>query len=204
MNEHEHPRRKGRLVLLALAALFFVPLSVAVIWFAGVDRLGLPRASVVKGELVSPALPLAEFSLPRAGAAGEVNLDTLRGRWTMVYIGGAECGDRCRESLHNMRQVRLALGKEMDRVQRLYLLVDAENPADPGFFAREHEGMMVARIASTHPLLRQFAVAGVAPAPGRTWIVDPLGNLMMSYPTGAPGQAMLNDLKRLLRLSWIG
>jgi hypothetical protein len=39
---------------------------------------------------------------------------------------------------------------------------------------------------------------------GRIYLVDPLGNLMMSYPAAAPDQALLTDLKRLLRLSHIG
>jgi len=46
---------------------------------------------------------------------------------------------------------------------------------------------------------------GAAPdAAGRSYLVDPLGNLMMSYPADAAPKGMLKDLKRLLRLSHIG
>jgi hypothetical protein len=39
---------------------------------------------------------------------------------------------------------------------------------------------------------------------GRIFIVDPLGNLLMSYAATAPDKALLTDMKKLLRLSHIG
>jgi hypothetical protein len=40
--------------------------------------------------------------------------------------------------------------------------------------------------------------------PDRTYIVDPLGNLIMSYPPDANPSGMRKDLSRLLRASQIG
>jgi hypothetical protein len=39
---------------------------------------------------------------------------------------------------------------------------------------------------------------------GRVYIVDPLGNLMMSYPSDAGPGDLYDDLRRLLRVSRIG
>ena len=39
---------------------------------------------------------------------------------------------------------------------------------------------------------------------GRIYLIDPLGNLLMSYAPTAPDKALLSDLKKLLRLSHIG
>jgi hypothetical protein len=36
------------------------------------------------------------------------------------------------------------------------------------------------------------------------YLIDPLGNLMMSYAPDAKPKGMLEDMKRLLRLSHIG
>jgi cytochrome oxidase Cu insertion factor (SCO1/SenC/PrrC family) len=36
------------------------------------------------------------------------------------------------------------------------------------------------------------------------YIIDPLGNLMMSYSRAAPPQGLLEDLRKLLKLSRIG
>ena len=40
--------------------------------------------------------------------------------------------------------------------------------------------------------------------PGRIYLVDPLGNLMLSYSAASPDKALLTDVKKLLRLSHIG
>ena len=46
---------------------------------------------------------------------------------------------------------------------------------------------------------------GVAPAAaGRLYLIDPLGNLVLSYSAAAPDKALLTDVKKLLRLSHIG
>jgi hypothetical protein len=39
---------------------------------------------------------------------------------------------------------------------------------------------------------------------GRIYIVDPLGNLMMSYARDAEPKGLLTDMKKLLKLSHIG
>jgi len=51
-----------------------------------------------------------------------------------------------------------------------------------------------------------FLQAFVEAEQGSGWIylVDPLGNLLMRYPTTVKPGGMLKDLKRLLRLSKIG
>lgn len=195
-------QRRGRIVLIAIAALFIVPMSVAWIWYMNLERIGPPEGTTAKGGLIDPAVPMADFSLPRVDAPGTIDLEALRGRWTMVYIGGQECGEACAETLYDMRQARLALGKDIDRVQRLYLLYDADAPQEPGFFADAHPDLAVARIPPAHPLLAQLGVDG--PAARRVWLIDPLGNLMMSYTGRDLGRAMLDDLKRLLRLSRVG
>ena len=67
---------------------------------------------------------------------------------------------------------------------------------------------MVARAdeASDRELLAIFPRYDDVPVEdaGRIYIVDPLGNLMMSYARNAPDKALLEDLKKLLKLSHIG
>jgi len=41
-------------------------------------------------------------------------------------------------------------------------------------------------------------------AKGRVYLVDPLGNLMMSYPADMNPKGMQTDLKKLLKNSWAG
>ncbi len=66
--------------------------------------------------------------------------------------------------------------------------------------------MAVLLPASAAALIDAFpAYNGVAPQRAqRTYIVDPLGNLMMSYAPGSASKGMLEDMKKLLKLSHIG
>ena len=57
----------------------------------------------------------------------------LRGKWTMLYVGDGLCDDRCRKALYLTRQSRIALNKDMDRVQRVFLVT--QRCCDRGFLA---------------------------------------------------------------------
>lgn len=197
-------RRRGRRQLLLLAALFFVPLAVAFYLYYGAGTLR-PSGSVAKGDLLEPARPLPEVSLPTPGG-GMTGKDFLRGKWSMVYIGDGRCDERCRDALYLMRQSRIALNKDMDRVRRVFLV--AGDCCDEAFLGSEHPDLEVALLegAEAMDLLAVFPiydVMNVAEA-GRIYLVDPLGNLVLSYPADAPDKALLTDIKKLLRLSHIG
>ena len=196
--------RSGRRRLLALAALFFVPLAVA-FWMYYAPGGWRPSGDASRGDLIDPARPLPELAVatmdgPPTGAA------FLRGRWTMLYVGDGLCDDRCRKALYLTRQTRIALNKDMDRVQRVFLVTD--RCCDRAFLAQEHPDLVVARVddAASAPLLEPFpSYDGVSvAAAGRIYLVDPLGNLLMSYAPAAPEKALLTDVKKLLRLSHIG
>jgi len=196
--------RRGRRQLLGLAALFFVPLAVA-FWMYYGPTGWRPAGDTSKGDLIEPARPLATIALPTADG-GQTGAEFLRGKWSMVYVGDGLCDERCRKALYLTRQSRIALNKDMDRVQRVFLVTG--RCCDRGFLAEEHPDLVVARVddAASAALLEPFPTYGGVPLAdaGRIYLVDPLGNLMMSYAPGAPDKALLTDVKKLLRLSHIG
>jgi hypothetical protein len=79
---------------------------------------------------------------------------------------------------------------------------------DRAFLATEHPDLIVARVDddASAALLEPIPPYDGVPvaAAGRIYLVDPLGNLLMSYAPSAPDKAPLSDLKKLLRLSHIG
>jgi len=196
--------RRGRRQLLALAALFFVPLAIA-FWMYYGPTGWRPAGDASKGDLIDPARPLPEIALPTMDG-GTTAPAFLRGKWTMLYVGDGLCDERCRKALYLTRQSRIALNKDMDRVQRVLLVTD--RCCDRAFLAAEHPDLVVARVedAASAALLGPFPVYGGVPlaAAGRIYLVDPLGNLLMSYAPDAPDKALLTDVKKLLRLSHIG
>jgi len=98
-----------------------------------------------------------------------------------------------------MRQARLAVGKDAERIERVWLLDDAAAPDSA--LLREHEGLKVARVAPS-TLLAEF------PSRGKLveyiYVVDPLGSLMLRFPGDPDARRMLRDLVRLLKVSRIG
>jgi hypothetical protein len=195
---------RGRRQLVLLAALFFVPLAIA-FWMYYGPAGWRPAGDASKGDLIEPARPLAEIAL--ATADGKLtDARFLRGKWSMVYVGDGLCDDRCRKALYLTRQSRIALNKDMDRVQRVFLVTD--RCCDRGFLAQEHPDLIVARVddGASAALLEPFPTYGGVPLAdaGRIYLVDPHGNLLMSYAPTAPDKALLTDVKKLLRLSHIG
>lgn len=191
--------------LVFLAALFFVPLGISFFWYYGLTS-ARPDAGVQKGELIHPARPLPQLALPRAHG-GVTAPDFLERTWTLVYIAEGPCDPGCRERLAELRQLRLALGRERNRVSGVLLYRGAAPDAD--WLANEHAGLIAAAVdgAEAHDaLLREFPgdeIDALFQA-GRVYIVDPNGNLMMTYAAGTPLRDIHDDLKRLLRLSRIG
>ena len=112
-------------VLIGVALLFFAPLALSfylVLW----ARAWHPGGRVNAGELIEPARPLPALALPlwtAAGAAPAGNTDpnSCRGKWTFLYVQPGHCGEDCRHRLYDTRQVRIALDRDMDRVQRVFI-----------------------------------------------------------------------------------
>lgn len=192
---------RSRRQVWLLIGVFFAPLLLAFLLYYG---LGVrPSGSTNHGDLITPPVTLAEVELPGAGGQ-PLRADAWRGKWTMVFVGDGACDDRCRKALTLMRQTRLALGDDMPRVQRLFLI--SGNCCDHAYLETEHAGLLLGRIdnPSGKTLLETFPDAADAPQRGRIYLVDPLGNLMMSYAPDAPHKGLLEDLKKLLKLSHIG
>lgn len=198
-------RLQGRRQLVLLAALFFVPLLVA-FWLYYGPGDWRPTGGTNKGDLVDPAVPLPAVAL--AGSDGTpASPEALRGKWTIAYLGDGACDERCRKALYLSRQSRIALNKDMDRVQRVFIAT--AHCCDETFFRSEHPDVVLLRLGEdvdSQSLLDAFPVYdGVAPAAaGRLYLIDPLGNLVLSYSAQAPDKALLTDVKKLLRLSHIG
>jgi len=152
------------------------------------------------GELINPQRPLPALETRTLdGTAGE--LIGLKGQWLLLSVAGGACDAGCERNLYLQRQLRESLGREKDRLDRVWLIEDETAVAD---------ALLPALAASS---VLRVAPAGLAqwltPAPGKRlqdhlYLVDPLGNWMMRFPANmdAPAAAKAKrDLERLLRAS---
>ena len=159
-----------------------------------------PQALRNFGDLINPQRPLPDLAtVDLDGKPG--NLRELKGQWLLVSVGSGNCTPACVQQLYLQRQLRESLGKDKDRVDRVWLITD-EQPVAPAL----QEG------------LKQSLVLRVAPAPLAQWLqpasghtltehlylVDPLGNWMMRFPANldlTSAAKAKRDLERLLRAS---
>ncbi len=206
VHDPAHVRRQRRL-LIALALLFFAPLAVAFYLYYGPSHWR-PLGHVNRGELIDPARPLPEVSVRLArkdGADARTQPDFLHNKWTFLYWGAGSCDARCRTALYDTRQIRTALDRDMDRVQRVF--VAGGGCCDWQYLSAEHPDLItVLEGNDMAPVLALIPETnGEKPATaGRIYIIDPLGNLMMSYAPDAKPKGILEDMKRLLGLSSVG
>ncbi|MCX8005220.1 MAG: cytochrome C oxidase subunit I [Burkholderiaceae bacterium] len=185
-------------VLYAILAVCAAPVLAAYFFYF----VAPPSARTNYGDLVQPQRPLPALAL-RALDGTAVDSAALRGGWVMVMADSGRCEEPCRKKLWNMRQVRLATGKERERVQRVFLILDREPPST--LLLREYEGT---RFLFAEP--EQVAAFLALPSGGaarlhdHVWLIDPLGNLMLRWPPAADPSRMKKDLEKLLRVSRIG
>ncbi|MBX3702203.1 MAG: hypothetical protein KF822_00335 [Steroidobacteraceae bacterium] len=178
-------RRRGRRQLLLVAAVFLVPFAAAIwLYFSG----WRPASGAEHGELIQPPRPL-----PSAA---------LLGSWSLVLLLDGSCDEGCVAALEEMGRVRLALDKDMPRVRRVLLHDGGCCDPAPAALAEPDVLVLAAAGADGESLRARFPPA--ADHGRRIYVVDPHGNLVMSYPSAGSSRGLLKDLERLLRLSRIG
>ncbi len=203
MQAEQSGKKGSRWTLAILLAVFLAPLVGGWSWFYFGENFSRKN----HGTLYEPVRPLENiaFSDERDGAR---TLDTLRGVWLLVYVGEGACDDDCLRRLDAISRVRISLSKNIDRVMPVYLSDDAP---DAGAAARIRSALPTGIIGSVDAenraaLLRQLAREGenARQVLHRVYLIDPIGNLVLSYEPGADPAGIRKDLARLLRVSQIG
>lgn len=192
----ERPRAAPRRLLLVTFLIFFVPVVAA--WLLNVLAPGwLPFGTVNHGTLVQPVRHIDSAGLTRLDGKA-FDADYLNGRWTLVHVITEPCARSCVEALARIRQVRRALGKDMNRVQHLAVITEPTQAPD-------FHGLGVTPALADPQWLAHFAFDdGGATASPALYLIDPQGYLMMRYPRDVEQHDLYDDLERLLRISKVG
>jgi len=189
--------RAGRLRMLGVLAVCASPVVASYLAYYVIK----PEGRTNYGELIAPprewpaTLPLATLEgVPVAPAA-------LAGQWLLVAVGSAACDAACEQRLLMQRQLREMLGRERDRLDKVWLVTDAAPPTPE-----------LRRALETTPATTELRVppqalaAWLAPAPGQQladhlYLVDPMGRWVMRWAAQPEPGRMRRDIDRLLRAS---
>jgi len=164
----------------------------------------VPEGRNNRGSLILPTLAVEKLAL-QLEQAGE---GSVEGKWELLVFGRNGCVSKnCQEMLHNTRQVNVALGREAGRLARRYINVDdaLTAPTLAEFkinYPRLH--LSQSTVAALQVFLDKELDARQVVERNFIFIADPLGNVMMYYTPENLGGDILNDLKKLLKVSNIG
>ena len=189
-----------RVKLLALVAVFLAPFVGGWLAFYVFE---LRPDSGNYGALV---VPVEKIDWPLLQSRDGRRFDGGFGRkWTMLLFVERACDEHCRSNLFYMRQIRTLLGRDMSRLQNVLI---SRRPVDAALeaYLQNYPDLVVVDNDSALDLYRQFALDGepeVGSAP-KLYLVDPERNFMMHFPSDPDQDRVLEDLKKLLKVSQIG
>lgn len=145
------------------------------------------------------------YPMPKLGGSllgGEAKeLDSYSGKWLLLQVDSGACAAPCQKKLYDMRQLRLTQGKEMDRLERVWLITDNQ-PVDT-VLIRAFDGTRMLKVDLT-ALKKWLPTEENTQLNDHIFMIDPRGNLMMRFPKDADPQKMKKDIAKLLRASAIG
>jgi hypothetical protein len=195
--EANKPKAQGRWKLFAIILVCASPLIASYLTYYVIKPEGRTNYGALIDPRQHPMPPLGATTLDGKPA----DLDAYKGKWIMLQADSGDCAEACRTKLFQQRQLRLIQGKEMDRVERVWLVTD-NKPIDT-VLLREYDGTRVLR-ADPAKLRQWLPVEQGAAVTDHVYMIDPLGNLMMRFPKNPDPNKMKKDVSKLLRASSIG
>jgi hypothetical protein len=134
-------------------------------------------------------------------AGTPVDPASLRGQWLTLLVFDADCDAACEERVLLQRQLREMLGRERDRVDRVWLVTGAAAPSLALQQAAAATGPLTVLRADAGAVARWLSPAAGQALHDHLYIVDPMGEWMMRAPAEPAPQRLKRDLERLLRAS---
>lgn len=186
-------KSKARFILLGVALIFIIPILVSwyLVFFTDFKK---GDGGTQKGEIISPVISLGALEV--YDIKNDV-VSSINDKWTLVFFVDSECNKFCEDKLYQVRQIRLALGKDRDQVDRLLVsrkilswekfsnLFNGQKYIDP-------------KSKSYEELVKKFEEYPHFDKRG-TYLIDPFGFLMMKYKFDANPMGTIKDIERLIK-----
>ncbi|RUO26784.1 hypothetical protein CWE09_08845 [Aliidiomarina minuta] len=181
-------RRKNRRLFIGIFLCFAIPLVGAKI----ILDMGWYNPGVTnKGELVDPPVELSQQ-----------DNEQLPDTWRLAFAMTENCDLVCENSLYVINQTHLALGRERSRVTPVAIQQQEEVSNLPELSPDSQ--MQYLTLTNAHQQLAEIE-------PSSMFIIDPNGFVVMYYVVSQDreqaiqqGRDMLDDLKKLLKMSRVG
>ncbi|XHS80259.1 SCO family protein [Burkholderiaceae bacterium UC74_6] len=182
-------KKRGRWQMLLVVAVCAAPVIASYFSFYVLRLTGKPN-----GELIEPPAELpAQLTL--SDLQGKpVDAASLKGQWLLTLVQDGSCPKTCEELLFEQRQLREMLGKERDKVDKLWLIPDDAAPR-PDLLAALMQGVPPTVLRAPRAQIE----AWLHPVNGTFALIDPQGRFMLRTKPAAEPKAIKQDLDRLLK-----
>jgi peroxiredoxin len=190
-------RKRGRWMLWLVLLVCASPIIASYFTFYVIKPEKRSNYGTLIDQRAHPIPAMATTTLDGKPAA----LAQFKGKWIMLMAAPGACDEACHKQLFTMRQLRTMQGKEMARIERVWLITDRE-PLDT-MVIREYDGthMLRADAAAVANWLPVDPGTGVS---DHIYMIDPLGHLMMRFPKDPEPRKVHKDINKLLKASSVG
>lgn len=201
MEKTDKQTLRGRWKLLLVVAVCAAPMIFSYFTYYVVKPSGRTNYGTILDPRNYPMPKLQGHLLGAAATDPAIGLEAYAGKWLMVQIDSGACAEVCQKRMYDIRQLRTAQGKAMDRIERVWLITD-DTPIDTSLI-RQHDGARMLKVDAA-ALKAWLPTESDSQITDHVYLIDPLGNLMMRFPKDADANKIKKDLSKLLRASAIG
>ena len=188
--------RMGRIKMLLVWAVCAAPVVASYFMYYVVR----PEGRTNHGTLIQPVRAMPDASaLPLRDLQGApVRPGSLKGQWLLVAVAGGACEASCEKTLYLQRQLRESLGRDKDRMDRVWLVTDGHAVSAPLMPALQQASVL--RVDASD-LARWLQPEAGRQLTDHLYLVDPRGDWMMRFPADMDFTKAKRDLTRLLKAS---
>lgn len=183
MTDADARQRKNRLKLVLIAAVFLAPAIIA----AALGLAGWQPGARGHGEPILPQRSFVDVRITLADGSAYAWRDS-EPRMTLVALPGTDCAANCERMLALVRNARITLGRNADRLRLLYV----------GEPSRDAELMKAWEFGSdVDGKLESFRPSG--PDSLSALLVESNGTALSYYPAGFDGPGLARDLQKVIK-----
>jgi hypothetical protein len=185
-------QKSKKLTALALILVFTLPVILAKL---ALDNEWFNKGSTNKGQLLNPIIEAGDLFI----VEGE------EPHWRLTYVIPNDCDLACENAIFSISQVRTAVGREMDRVDAVFIVTEKSDLKAVRNLEENNFGKLLKADANNvNNLFQESGNNGI-------FIVDTLGNVILKFNSTLDREQaimdsrdILADLRKLLKLSRIG
>jgi len=158
------------------------------------------------GSVINPASPASDFSLTSQTGA-TFRLSDYRGKYILLFFGYSHCTDQCPATMAVLAKARSELGAQASNVQVLFVSTDPahDTPQSMGEFLVRFDATSIGAtgtLEQLQPIWKSYGVTvqnGGETHSSYTYLIDPSGNLRLTYAYPSTPEQISADLKLLFR-----